>query len=193
MHFYGHITDGLTPAEIALSFCNERLKCDPPVQPSDIDRTHRVGKLQDDGSRPLLIKFATYRARKHVYAARTMLKPAKKQRPPNDPWRQGRAAEADQPDDAERASDDPDDDDNDQEAEEAHTPASKAFKDRTNIWVNEDLTRLRAELLWKARIKKKANDIKDCWSFDGSVIVKTQFNKIVRINSQSMLDRVDEL
>ena len=51
------------------------------------------------------------------------------------------------------------------------------------IFINEDLTRKRSNLLWKARQMKKEKKINDCWSYDGKVMVKTLANKIELISS----------
>ena len=44
------------------------------ISPSDIDRSHRVGKPKRDKHREILVKFATYRARERIYTMRSALK-----------------------------------------------------------------------------------------------------------------------
>lgn len=44
------------------------------LQRPDISRSHRVGPKHAGGPRPVLVKFATYRARERVYRARSKLK-----------------------------------------------------------------------------------------------------------------------
>ena len=56
-----------------------------------------------------------------------------------------------------------------------------------NIYFNEDLTRTRSELLFKARTGKKSNQISDCWSFDGVIRIKDNENNIHRINNARQL------
>lgn len=41
---------------------------------ADIDRTHRVGKVRDGRKRAILVKFATYRARRNLYSKRMELR-----------------------------------------------------------------------------------------------------------------------
>ena len=92
------------------------------VQPSDIDRIHRIGR-KDNASRhrPLIVKFATYRARNRVFRAKAQLKDS----------------------------------------------------ETRSVFINEDLTRTRSELFYKARRMKKSKQIMDCWTFDGKILVKT--------------------
>ena len=68
------------PMEEALKFINVELKVTPPLSYSDLDRAHRVGKQEDNAAkpRPMLIKFATYRARHAVYSRRSSLKDVSK-------------------------------------------------------------------------------------------------------------------
>ena len=63
----------------------------------------------------------------------------------------------------------------------------KAFQGRDNIWVNEDLTKFRATLLWEARKLKKSEAIRDCWSFDGTILIRNRHNKIVPVHDQNGL------
>ena len=57
-----------------LDIANNTLQLDPPLAIEDIDRTHRVGTKQLDGTtRPILVKFATYRQRYRVVTKRNLL------------------------------------------------------------------------------------------------------------------------
>lgn len=54
---------------------------DVSLTPSDIDRSHRVGRLDDNGagsrgrrSRDIIVKFATYNARQRLYVKRKNLR-----------------------------------------------------------------------------------------------------------------------
>lgn len=51
------------------------------------------------------------------------------------------------------------------------------------IYINEDLTKARSNLLWHARKEKRDRKINDCWTFDGNLMIKTKVNKILRINN----------
>ena len=74
------------PLQVILTFCNSRLRVKPEVTINDIDRVHRIGKPDQKVDRKLLVKFATYRVRQRVYAARVRLKP-KNQHDPDAPWK----------------------------------------------------------------------------------------------------------
>jgi uncharacterized protein YoxC len=118
------------PADVVLATLNTRMKLDPPLVASELDRTHRVGPKAKGGSkhRSLLIKFATYRSRKRVFTQKKQL------------WSE------DQSD--------------------------------ARLFLNEDLTKRRSELLWKARKLKKEGRIRDAWSSDGKLLLKTMNNVI---------------
>ena len=58
------------------------------------------------------------------------------------------------------------------------------------IFINEDLTRTRATLLWKARAYKKANKINDGWSTDGTILVKKFANKIIPVRNMDQLEQI---
>ena len=47
-----------------------------------------------------------------------------------------------------------------------------------DIYINEDLTRARATLLYKARKAKREKGVADCWSFDGRIIIKDVRGKV---------------
>ena len=47
-----------------------------------------------------------------------------------------------------------------------------------DIYINEDLTRARATLLYKARKAKREKGIVDCWSFDGRIVIKDVRGKV---------------
>ena len=47
-----------------------------------------------------------------------------------------------------------------------------------DIYINEDLTRARAMLLYKARKAKREKGVADCWSFDGRIIIKDVRGKV---------------
>lgn len=55
------------------------------------------------------------------------------------------------------------------------------------VFVNEDLTRKRSNILYQARKLKKAGAIIDCWSIDGRIAIKDKRNVIVPIHKLSDL------
>ena len=55
------------------------------------------------------------------------------------------------------------------------------------VFINEDLTRTRAKLLFEARQKKRNGLITDCWSFDGRIAIKDNNNRIIPIRKSSDL------
>ena len=55
------------------------------------------------------------------------------------------------------------------------------------LYINEDLTRTRASLLYKARMGAKDGKISDCWSFDGVIRIKDLHNNIHRVTTLQQL------
>ena len=53
-----------------------------------------------------------------------------------------------------------------------------------DIYINEDLTRARATLLYKARKAKREKGIVDCWSFDGRIVIKDVRGKVHTIGNE---------
>ncbi|KAK3888066.1 hypothetical protein Pcinc_007856 [Petrolisthes cinctipes] len=133
-------------AKMTIDLINKNVCEMKPITIDDVNRVHRVGRRRDDGvSRPILIRFSTYRARQRVYANKRKLNPRQRQGIPGRPW-----------------------------AWTTESGASNVQQQAAtqNIYVNEDLSRLRASLLWRARQGKQENKIKDCWSSDGNMLVK---------------------
>lgn len=87
----------------------------------DIDRSHRVGKVQAGRARAVLVKFSTYRARRNLYSRRLDLRNSQN-------W--------------------------------------------SGIFINEDLTARRSELLFIARKYVRAKHVKSCYSYDGRIYVR---------------------
>ena len=56
------------------------------------------------------------------------------------------------------------------------------------VFVNEDLTKLRSRLLWKGRQMKKAKVIADTWTHDGRVLIKTLKGKTQAVSSMPYLE-----
>lgn len=55
------------------------------------------------------------------------------------------------------------------------------------VYINEDLTKHRAQLLFEARKLKRERQISDCWTFDGRIIIKNRRGKIETISSPTEL------
>ena len=127
-------SDTEDPVEKSLTLINETMKVKPKIELSDVDRIHRVGAKSANKSRPMLIKFSTYLARKRVMAARKSL-------------------------------------------------------NRTQVFLNEDLTRRRSNICWKARQMKKDGRIQGVWTADGNILLKTNSNRVVTITSLEELDK----
>ena len=49
-----------------------------PIVERDIDRVHRLGPRRAANSRPILVKFATYRARQLVFKQKAYLNPRRR-------------------------------------------------------------------------------------------------------------------
>ena len=147
-----------------------------PVRAEDIDRAHRVGKTVPGKQRPLLVKFATYRVRQRVFRAKRSLNP-KFRNSENGPWGNSQRG-----------------------ASDVSTPgstndginATRTSSARQIIFINEDLTSTRATLLYHARMTKKSKDINDCWSSDGTILVKSKTNKISPIQTPDDLKRITQ-
>ena len=115
------------------------------MNPSDIDRSHRVGKL-DNKSRPanggprrhrdIIVKFATYNAKHRLFEKRKDL---------------------------------------------------REIPERTNVYINEDLTRTRAKLLYDERTLHVAlvNKIQGAYSLDGKIFIRDNEDKRLLVKSDS--------
>ena len=158
--------------ELVMKVINVEMAVTPPVMIKEIDRMHRVGKPEVGRDRPILIKFATYRSRRRVIVNRRNLNPLKRtdrrqtlgdMLPPGaaaDPQLPGRVAVPLQPD------------------------------RRHHLFMNDDLTKTRAQLLYRCRVQKKDTKIADCWSSDGTILVKTLDHKITAVKSEADLASV---
>ena len=124
-----------------LDVINTKAQVTPPIEPTDIDRIHRVGRKVEGKVRATLIKFATYRARKRVMDKRSSL---------------------------------------------------KNIESATPIFINEDLTKKRAELFWKARQMKRDKKIHDVWTYDGNIIAKDRHSRIIVIKGPQHLTELEK-
>ena len=171
--------------ELVVDLCNNGMGLNPPISLSDIDNSHRLPSRSDrSGPRSIIVKFTSYRARKHVYAGRTRLKDLNKKRHAHAG--RGQPAAAAQRADAaafDVAAADP-----------ANTAPASSPADPRNwarpgppIWVNEDLSKGRGEICFQARDLKRKGKITDVWTFDCKVKIKDLNNRI------SNVDRISDL
>ena len=58
-----------------------------------------------------------------------------------------------------------------------------------DVFINEDLTRSRAKLLYLARCKKRERKVKDCWSYDGRICIRDLSNKIHYVTQENELNK----
>ena len=118
------------------------------VSPEMIDRSHRVGKKEDGtpGSRPILVKFTSYRHKKLAMGAKKALADVDTRKLfPDASWPAlPRSAQAS----GSRA---------------AATP---------RVFFNHDLTKLRSEIAFRARNLKRHKKVSDTWVGDGVVFLK---------------------
>ena len=63
-------------------------------------------------------------------------------------------------------------------------PSSNYETSKQKMFLNEDLTRARSNLLWRARLLKKDKVISDCWSWIGTILIKNTAGKIIRSVSE---------
>ena len=180
--------------DVCLNLFNMRMKLSPKITLNDIDRLHRVGKPEAGKTRAVLVKFATYRARYAVFSARSMLGPRRGARDPAQPWGDATASAANPnaggtltagPSDGAMtgANNDgnvplstdenrafqtgPKTDDIDADTAmkfNARVATMAALFEGTKVYINEDLTRKRASLLYQARVAVKEEVINGCWS-----------------------------
>lgn len=60
----------------------------------------------------------------------------------------------------------------------------------SGIFINDDLTKKRAHLLYQARLAKRRKDILDAWTFDGRVAIKDKRNKITTVKDINQLEQL---
>ena len=63
----------------------------------------------------------------------------------------------------------------------------QATEDQPRIYLNEDLSKVRSELLFLSRKAKRGTKIMDCWSYDGRIVVKDLKGKISTVTSEKEL------
>ena len=66
---------------------------------------------------------------------------------------------------------------------------SAAYQYEGQVFINEDLTAFRSNLLYQARQLKKDKQIEDSWIWDGNILIKNRAGKIMQIHSIAELQR----
>ena len=118
------------------------------IYPTDIDRSHRVGKTDTKDRakksrkvhRDIIVKFTSYNARRRLYEMRKELRDTE-----NDNLK--------------------------------------------NVFLNEDLTKRRSEILYEARNLRHANKLKAAYSSDGKIIVRDKKDNNFQISDLNELVR----
>ena len=79
------LPDGEDTDSLIITLINEQINVEPPVQSTDIERSHRVGQKHDKQGRrrvrPITVRFAKERTRDVVYRARFRLNDVNAKRP----------------------------------------------------------------------------------------------------------------
>ena len=166
---------------------NTKLELSPPITPDQIDRTHRVGKFNAEKVRPILVKFATYRIRDGVFRNRKKLKT-------QNPWSAGEA-DARSGENDEHDLDNGNAYDNENEGVSGQPMPIQSTFDQTamhnaKIFINEDLTKLRATLFLKLRNMVKSKHLRGCWTWDGRIFALENYGNVKQINDEQKLRRL---
>ncbi|KAK7491816.1 hypothetical protein BaRGS_00016951 [Batillaria attramentaria] len=112
-----------------------------------IDRSHRVGKKGDDFCRPIICKFTSYRYKQRLLKEKKKLANVDaKQLFPERSWHPRRTRQ--RPSSTTRA------------------------EPKIKIYLNDDLTKTRAEIASKARKMKSDGALQDTWVRDGVIFVR---------------------
>ena len=61
------------------------------------------------------------------------------------------------------------------------------------IFMNEDLTKFRSSLLYKARRLTRERKLNGCWTIDGKVMIKNFYNRVVQVRNDEDLNRTQEV
>ena len=67
---------------------------------------------------------------------------------------------------------------------------SKLKNSSSRLFINEDLTRTRSQLFYKARQLKREKKITDTWTHDGNVLIK-RGGRIIHIRNSTQLENLD--
>lgn len=210
------------PSDVTLYLLNKTMGITPPVQYTDLDRVHRVGKPRSTGPRGMLVKFATYRSRQRVFAARDSLRSGGRRSdqpwqvplqtsitdgrqpvPPVNPagesghdpaqWPPPGANEQPTTGEGTQSADDGPGDATELEPlnivttwsppDDKLEPVDPMHRAVQTIFISEDLTKKRADLLFEARQARRGQKIAGSWSYDGTVKIKTNAGLITDIHT----------
>ena len=164
------------------------MKIWPPIQITEMDRVHRTAV--EGKTRQVLVKFATYRSRARVFWARSILKPGGRRvtQPGPGPGSRGQHCthsrrcsrcsqswEPEGPGPTGRPG---------RQEDQAQQEAAPPPETRLQVYINDDLTKLRATLLYKARILKKDNKIKRCWTSDDRILILNHAGRVITIHNE---------
>ena len=180
--------------EVFLNLINSRTQIHPALTINEIDRIHLVGAKKTDkpSSRQIIVKFATYRSRQRVYKHRKELNT--KSNLTEVPEVNG-SETVPQLSSQESPTIDPDVPESTtsnawaEGSENWGDGEQQATTSNPKVYINEDLTRSRANLLYQARKLKKAKKILDCWSHDGNILIKNSKSTIVHIPDANKLNQ----
>lgn len=134
LRIHGLPEDNRDVLKTTVSFLNDELGLQPPLQPEEIDRVHRIGQQQQHRPRSVILKLATYRTRHRIYSRRAKLR-----------------------------------------------------ESSSKIYINEDLTKFRSELFWNARKQKRNGKLKDAWTHDGNIMIRSNDDKVSQIKTEDQL------
>ena len=161
-------TPGTTDTKL-LELINKKMKLQPPLEPGDIEVSHRIGKApappNDDQAadstrsqtcpRPIIARFASRRIKVRVMEVKKRLKRNRQS-----------------------------DDSADQEEEDEDLSASFPGP----VFISDDLTQRGARLAKKARDMKNAKQLSDTWVFDGRVFAKDLHGRVREIKNEQILN-----
>ena len=171
------------------------------MMPDHIDRMHRVGRDGSDKLRTVMVKFGTYGALHAEYSNRKKFKINEQQQDQNTDessstdgpnTQQQTLRKETQPGHASSEEsgllEQGNHDDDPVESRYGLSRQLLAALDVAVMYVNEDLTKFRDTLLWKARKLTKAKMIKDCWSYDGRVMIQNNHGRVSVIRNEADLE-----
>ena len=122
---------------------NKKMKINPFIKETDIERIHRVDPPKPGFNRPIMIKFASHKIKNFLYTNKKMLKP-------------------------------------------------KSGTKGDLLYLNEDLTTIRASLLFEARKMKREWFLTGCWTTDCKIMILDRKNRVVHIKNKRDLVRYQE-
>nr|KAG5701922.1 hypothetical protein BaRGS_014987 [Batillaria attramentaria] len=134
-------TDGEDTDDLIIAIGNE---IGVTITEEMIHRSHRVGKKGDDFCRPIICKFTSYRYKQRLFKEKKKLANVDaKQLFPERSWRRRRTSQR-----------------------PSYTTRAEP---KIKIYLNDDLTKTRAEIASKARKMKSDGALQDTWVRDGTV------------------------